>query len=147
MNSYYCNDVALQLPNVQSVVDLTRHCLEIVTTDGSPFELVIERAKLKPDTTIEGIVESSLAERKRSLRGFEVASVTARSYPDVSGVEVLVTFIDKERGPLFQLEFHTAAGETRIAYLCSCKVAYAAECQQWMEAMLQELTLPDPPEE
>lgn len=144
MTSYYCNDLALQLPNVDKVVDRTRHFLEILTTDGVELQLVIERTPMKADTTVAAIVEASVAERMRSLRGFEVASLNERTFADVTGVEAVVTYVEKERGPLSVFEFHCVVGETRIAYLCSTRVVNAAAVQQWMQTMLQELTLPDP---
>jgi hypothetical protein len=141
MTSYYCNDLVLHLPDVQAVVDASRHCLKVVTTEGVELELVIERALKKPQTTVASIVEASVAERRRSLRGFEVESMRERSFPEVTGVELYCTYIDRERGPLAVVEFHTELGDTRISYECSCRVAQAATCQQWMEAMLEELTL------
>ncbi len=146
MSSYYCNDVALHLPDVQTVVDLSRHALEITTTDGAALSLVIERTKFDPDKGIAAAVEATIAERKRSQRGFEVISKTERAYPDVTGLEVCVTFVDKERGPQFAFEFHCAVGEIHLAYLCTCRVAHAATCEPWMQTMLAELTLPDPEE-
>jgi hypothetical protein len=143
MTPYYCNDLVLHLPDVQGVVDLSRHCLKVVTTEGVELELVIERALKRPNTTLASVVEASIAERRRSLRGFELESVRERSFPEVSGVEIYFAYIDKERGPQAVVEFHAELGEARVTYHGSCRVAQAASCQQWMEAMLEELTLPD----
>lgn len=142
MTPYYCNDVVLHLPEVQAVVDRSRHCLKIVTTEGVELELVIERGPKKPNTTLASVVEGSIAERRRSLRGFEVESVRERSFPEISGVEIYFVYIDKEQGPLAVVEFHSELGDTHVVHRGSCRVARASVCQQWMEVMLEELALP-----
>lgn len=143
MTPYYCNDLVLHLPDVQRVVDASRHCLAITTTDGVDLSLVIERAPKKPGSTLASVVEASVAERKRSLRGFEVESIRERSFPEITGVEIYFAYVDKERGPLAVVEFHSELGDARVTYHCSCRVAQAAAGQQWMEVMLEELALPD----
>lgn len=142
MNSYYCNDVVLPLPNVQRVVDLSRHCLEIVTEEDAELQLVIERARPKPDVTLQAEVEKLVAERRRSWRGFELMSLTERSYADITGLEVRVNYVDKERGPLFVHEFHCMLGEARLTYVASCRLVHTAACGEWMNAMLEDITLP-----
>jgi hypothetical protein len=142
MTPYYCNDLVLHLPDVQSAVDGSRHCLKIVTTEGVELELVIERGPKKPNTTLSSVVEGSVAERRRSLRGFEVESVRERSFPEVAGIEIYSTYVDKERGPLAVVEFHSELEDTHVIYRGSCRVARATACQQWMEVMLEELALP-----
>jgi hypothetical protein len=141
MSSYYCNDAVLELQNVHSMVDLTRQCLELVTRDGAELELVIERVPMSAGTTLANVVEASIAERKRSVRGFELASVTVRDYPEVSGTEARMTHFDKERGPLFFHEFHYQVDATRVVYSCRSRLAQAAICDQWMQATLETLRL------
>lgn len=141
MNPYYCNDAVLQLHNVHSLVDATRQCLQIVTQDGAELELVIERLPLASSTTLAGAVEASLAERRRSLRGFELVSLTERDYPAVSGTEARFTYLDKERGPVFFHELHYELERTRVAYICRSRLAQAAACDHWMQTTLQDLRL------
>lgn len=139
MNPYYCNEAVLQLPEVHSLVDLTRQNLQLVTQEGVELSLVIERSR--PSTTLAAAVEASLAERKRSLRGFELASLTDREYPEVVGKEARVTYVDKDRGPLFFHEFHCVINGTLVVYSCSCRLALATACDAWMQTMLQYLKL------
>ena len=141
MIPYYCNDAILQLPNVYSLVDLTRQFLEIVTVEDTELQLVIERARMAPDMSLQAAVDASIAERKRSQRGFELVSLSEREYPAVTGVEACVTFVDRERGPRFLHEFHCVVAETRVAYLCTSRLAHAPVCEQWMHTMLEHLTL------
>ena len=141
MIPYYCNEAVLQLPNVHTLLDQTRQCLEIVTVEGTELQLVIERARLTPNATLSSAVEASIAERRRSLRGFELASLVEREFPEIVGVEARVTFVDKERGPLFVHEFHCVIEQVRISYLASCRLAHAAACDVWMHTMLQHLRL------
>lgn len=141
MNPYYCNDAVLQLHNVHSLRDRTRQCLEIVTQEGAELELVIERAPLAPNATLASEVDASIAERKRSVRGFELASVTPRDYPEVSGTEARMTHFDKERGPIFFHEFHYQVEGTRVLYSCRSRLAQATICDQWMQTTLQTLRL------
>jgi hypothetical protein len=141
VNPYYCNDAVIQLHDVHSFVDLTRQCLQIVTQDGAELELVIERLPIAPSPTLAGAVEASLAERRRSVRGFELASLTARDYPEVSGSEARLTYLDKERGPVFFHEFHYEVEGTRVVYSCRSPLAQAARCDRWMQTMLQQLRL------
>jgi hypothetical protein len=141
MTPYYCNDAVLELHNVHSLVDLTRQCLEIVTGEGAELQLVIERVVMTPNVTLAAAVEARLAERRRSTRGFEILSVANRDYSEVSGSEVRMTFIDKDRGPLFFHELHFEIERTRVGYIGSCRLAQAAACDQWMQATLQTLRL------
>ena len=139
MIPYYCNEAMLELPNVRSLFDLTRQLLEIVTEDGAEIEFVIDRARVTPSQTLVAAVESSLAERRRSLRGFELVSFSECEYPDVIGVEARLSFIDKERGPRFVHEFHCVLGATRTRCQGSCRLAYATACDEWMQTTLQSL--------
>ena len=139
MTSYFCNEAAIELPNVYGLVDLTRQCLEIRTEDGADLQLVIERPRPTANPSVAASVEASVAERRRSLRGFELLSAIEREYPEVTGTEVRVTFIDKERGPLFAHEFHCLIDRTQLVYQCSCRMPYAAICDQWMQTTLLSL--------
>lgn len=139
MIPYYCNDAVLQLHNVHSLVDLTRQCLEIVTGEGAELQLVIERVRMTPNVSLAASVEASLAERGRSLRGFELVSVTQRDYSEVTGTESRLTFLDKDRDSLFLHEFHYEVERTWIHG--SCRLAHAAACDEWMQTTLQYLKL------
>jgi hypothetical protein len=141
MNPYYCNDAVLQLQNVHSLRDRTRQCLEIVTQEGAQLELVVERLPMAAGATLAGEVDASIAERRRSVRGFELASVTARDYPEVSGTEARLTYFDKERGPVFFHELHYEVARTRVVYACRSRLSDAAVCDQWMQTTLQTLRL------
>lgn len=141
MISYYCNDSLLELSNVRSLVDLTRQFLEIVTEDGAELELVIERFRGTENVSLAAAVESSLAERKRSLRGFETVSLAEREYPNVIGVEARLSYVDKERGPRFVHEFYCTLDTTRIGYFGSCRMPHAAACDEWMQTTLESLKL------
>lgn len=141
MIPYYCNDAVLELHNVHSLLDLTRQCLEIVTGEGAELQLVIERMAMTPNVTLAAAVEARLAERRRSTRGFEIVSVANRDYSEVSGSEARMSFIDKDRGPLFFHEFHFEIERTRVSYIGSSRLAQAAACDQWMQGTLQTLRL------
>lgn len=141
MIPYYCNESMLQLPNVRSMVDLTRQFLELVTEEGAELELVIERVRMAENVSLAACVDATLAERKRSVRGFEIVSVTEREYPDVVGVEARLTYVDKERGPRFVHEFHCAPESMRLSYFGSCRLAQATACDQWMQATLESIKL------
>lgn len=141
MTPYYCNEAMLELHNVRTLVDHTRQRLEIVTEDGAELELVIERLPMNPQQSLQVAVEARVAERRRSLRGFELVSMTERGYPDVIGIEARVTFIDKELGPRFVYEFHCALDATWMVYQGACRLAHAAACDAWMPATLQSLKL------
>jgi hypothetical protein len=141
MNPYYCNDAVLQLTNVHSVVDLTRQRLEIMTNDGAELVLAIERVPMPPNISIAACVEATIAERKRSQRAFELVSLASRQYPEVSGSEARLTFLDKDRGPLFFHEFHFELEGMRVGYLGSCRLAHAAACDVFMQSTLETLRL------
>lgn len=141
MISYYCNDSLLELTNVRSLVDLTRQFLEIVTEDGAEIELTIERSRMDPNASLAAAVDASLAERRRSLRGFELVSQGEREYPGVVGIEARLTFVDRERGPRFVHELHCALDSMRIAYIGSSRLAQANACDAWMQTTLQSIKL------
>lgn len=139
MIAYYCNEAVLQLPDVYSMVDLSRQHLEIVTEGGVELELVIERSRLAQTSTLAQAVEASIAERRRSLRGFELLSNAERQYPGVVGTESRLTFVDKDRGPVFHHEFRCVLDWTLIAYVGSSRLAQAAACDAWMQGALHSL--------
>ncbi len=141
MISYYCNEAVLQLQDVYSLVDLTRQHLEIVTETGAELQLVIERKLHAPTSTLAAAVEASITERRRSVRGFELLSVTEREYPAVIGSEARLTFIDKDRGPVFHHEFHCVVDRMLIAYVGSCRMPRATVCDQWMQTALHSMKL------
>jgi len=141
MISYFCNEAVLQLEDVYSLVDRTRQHLEIVTETGVELQLVIERRRMEANETLGTSIEASVQERKRSLRGFELLSTTQREYPAVIGTETRLTYIDKERGPVFHHEFHCVVDGTLIGYVGSCRVAQAAACDPWMQSALHYLKL------
>lgn len=141
MTPYHCNEAILQLPSVRILVDVTRQVLDIVTEDGVELQFVIARVPVTASLSLAASVEEGVAERMRSLRGFQLVSSTEREYPEVTGVEVRVTYVDKERGPMFIHEFHCVLGGTRIGYHGSCRLAHAAACDEWMQLMLQDLKL------
>ncbi|NUP10792.1 MAG: hypothetical protein HOW73_32510 [Polyangiaceae bacterium] len=141
MIPYYCNEAMMELHNVRSFTDLTRQLLEIVTEEGAELELVIERLRTTPTTTLAASVEARIAERRRSTRGFELVSMNERAYPDVVGIEARFTFVDKERGPRFVHEFHCALDATWMVYQGSCRLAHAAACDGWMQPTLESIKL------
>jgi hypothetical protein len=141
MTPYYCNEAMLELPNVASLVDLTRQYLQIVTQDGAELELAIERARATAGQSLTSFVEAGLAERRRSLRGFELVSLTQCEYPDVRGIEARLTFVDKERGPRFVHEFHCALDTRWIVYQGTSRLPHAAHCDEWMRTVVKSLKL------
>ena len=141
MNPYYFNEAAIELGDVQSLVDSTRHHLEVATAGGAELRLEIERKPLADGVTLRAAVDATVAERLRSLRQFEIASRAERAYPEVDGLEIGFTFVDKERGPLFVHEFHCALERTHVCHRGSCRIQHAAACDEWMRATLQSLRL------
>ncbi len=141
MTPYYSNEAMLELPNVASLVDLTRQRLQIVTVDGAEIELVVERARATAGESLTSFVEAGLAERRRSLRGFELTSWAQCEYPGVRGVEARLSFIDKERGPRFVHELHCALDAMWIVYQGTCRLAHATQCDEWMQTVLKSLRL------
>ena len=138
---YLCNEAVLQLHELHSLVDLTRHCLEIRTEDGTDLQFVIERARPVANVSLAASVESSLAERRRSVRGFELVSVTEREYPDIAGLEARMTYIDSVRGPLFAYELHCVLDGTQVTFQGSSRMPHAAACDEWMQTTLRDLKL------
>lgn len=141
MIPYDCNEAVLQLQGVHGLVDRTRQLLDIVTQEGVALELVIERQQLAPNVSLASTIEASLAERRRSLRGFEIVSATAREYPEVVGTEARLTYVHREKGPLFVHEFHCQLEQTRLGFIGTARLANAAACDQFMQTTLHYLKL------
>lgn len=139
MNVYHCNEAVLNLPELYSLVDQTRQCLQIVTESRLELELVIERERATKE--LAAYVDASVGERMRSLRGFELVSRTDREYPQLFGSEVRVTWVDRERGPRFAHELHALIGSTKIAWIGTCRLATASACDAWMQTMLHHVQL------
>jgi hypothetical protein len=137
---YYFDEAMLQLPRVASLVDRSRHLLDIQTEDGAEFAFVIIRGPLPSDATLRSSVKADIEEQQRSLRGFELLSSTERSYDTLSGIEVRFRFIDKP-GPTFRHEFHTALGSARIGFFGIATMIHAEACDAWMIEALSNLTL------
>lgn len=140
MISYYFDEAMLHLPRVASLVDRSRHLLDIKTESGAELAFVIVRGPLSPEATLRSSVKADIDEQQRSLRGFELLSVTERSYDTLSGIEVRYRFIDKP-GPTFRYEFHTALGSTRIIFMGIAPMIHAEACDTWMMEALSNLTL------
>jgi hypothetical protein len=139
--SYYFDEAMLHLPRVASLVDRSRHLLDIKTEAGAEFAFVIMRGPLPPpDATLRSAVKADIEEQQRSLRGFELLSSTERSYDALNGIEVRYRFIDKP-GPTFRHEFHTALGSARIGFFGIATMIHAEACDAWMREALSNLTL------
>ncbi len=143
MIPYNCNEAILQLRNVRTMVDLTRQLLGIITEEGVELEVSIARVPMAANPSLKVFVEEGIAERKRSLRGFELVSTAEREYPAFIGVEVRSTYVDARRGPLFTYEFHCVIDRMRTGYHGTVALADAAACDEWMQLMLHELKLRD----
>lgn len=138
---YFCNEAVLELHRVLGFVDLTRQCLELRTEDGTEITFVVERARPGASAPLATAVEASLAERRRSVRGFDLVSVTEREYPDLTGIEARMTYIDKDRGPIFVYELHSMLEGTKITFQGSSRLPHASACDEWMQTTLQKLKL------
>ena len=141
MIPYYINEAMLQLPKVARLHDMTRQFLEVVTEDGAELDLVIARVQATPGQNLRAAVEADLADRRRSLRGFELLSIEQRERAGLPGVEVRLRFVDKGRGPLFHHEFHSIVDGQRIGFHGISKGEHAAACDAWMVQMLESLRL------
>jgi len=141
MIPYHCNEATLLLPNVRSCVDLSRQRVEVVTEDGAEITLIIARALLTSALDLSASVEADVADRRRSLRGFELHSATEREYPELIGVEARLSFIDAQRGRLFHHEFHCVVEQLRMGYYAICRFEHAGQCDAWIETVLQNLRL------
>lgn len=141
MNTYYFNEAAIDLGDIESFVDSTRQHLQFATPGGAELRLEIERSALASGLTLTAAVDALVAENLRSLRQFEVTSRSECAYEEIQGIEVTMTFVEKERGPVFVHEFHCLAGEQRLSHRASSRLRHAALCDEWMRAALQTLRL------
>jgi hypothetical protein len=141
VNTYYFNEAAIDLGDIESFVDSTRQQLQFATPDGAELRLEIERSALASGLTLTAAVDALVAENLRSLRQFEVTSRSECAYEDVQGIEVIMTFVEKERGPVFVHEFHCLVGQQRLSHRVSSRLRHAAVCDEWMRAALQSLRL------
>lgn len=139
MLPYYCNEAMLLLPNVRSLVDATRHSLEIVTEDGTKLDLVIARITTDPNESLHQAVERGLADQARSLTGYQVLSRTEIEYAGLVGIEIKIRFVDKRQGPLFHHVFHTLVDGNRVGFFAISTVANATACEAWMSGMLANM--------
>lgn len=141
MNPYYFNEAVIDLGDIESFVDSTRQHLQFVTSGGAELQLEIERSALASGLTLTAAVDALVAESLRSLRQFELMSRSVCTYAEVSGIEVTVTFVEKDRGPVFVHEFHCLLGQHRLSHRASSRLRHAALCDEWMRAALQSLRL------
>lgn len=140
MISYYFDEAMMHLPRVASLVDRSRHFLDIQTEDGAELAFVIVRGPFPAGATLRSSVKADIEEQQRSLRGFELLSSTERSYDTLNGIEVRFRFIDKP-GPTFRHEFHTALGSARLGFFGITTMIHAEACDAWMMEALSNLTL------
>ena len=141
MNPYYFNEAMIDLGDIEWFVDSTRQHLQIATPGGAELRLEIERSALASGLTLRAAVDALVAENLRSLRQFELTSHSVCTYAEVQGIEVTVTFVEKERGPVFVHEFHCLLGQHRLSHRASSRLRDAALCDEWMRAALQSLRL------
>lgn len=141
MIPYYLNEALLLLPDVRGLVDRSRQFIEIELEDGATLDLVIARAPLAPNDTLQSCVETGLADQRRMLRGFTLLSSREHDYAALSGIEVRLQFIDKKEGPIYHHEFHALTGQDRIGFHGICAVAHAGVCDRWMQSVLTGMKL------
>lgn len=141
MNLYDFNEAVIDLGDIEYFVDSTRQQLQFTTPGGAELRLEIERSALASGFTLRAAVDALVAENLRSLRQFELTSHSVCTYPEVQGIEVTVTFVEKERGPVFVHEFHYLLGQHRLSHRASSRLRDAALCDEWMRAALQSLRL------
>jgi hypothetical protein len=141
VNPYYFNEAAIDLGDIDSFVDSTRQHLQFATPGGAELQLEIERSTLASGLTLTAAVDALVAENLRSLRQFELTSRSVCTYEEVQGIEVTVTFVEKDRGPVFVHEFHCLVGQQRLSFRASSRLRHAALCDEWMRAALQSLRL------
>jgi len=139
MLPYYCNEAMLLLPNVRSLVDCTRHSLEIVTEEGAKLDLAIARLPQDPNETLRDVVEQGIAEQERRLAGFQLISKAEGEYGGLFGIEVRMRFVDKARGPIYHHVFHTMMETSRVGFFGISTIEHAAACQAWMVNMLSNI--------
>lgn len=139
MLPYYCNEAMVLLPSVQSMIDRTRHAIEVVTEDGVALDLVIARIALAPDETLHGAVDKALEEQRRSLRGFQILSKTEGEYAGLFGVELKTRFFDASHGPRFHHAFHTVIDGERVGFFGISTMEDAPACEAWMSTLLSNL--------
>lgn len=139
---YSFNDAQLVLPDAPLWIDRSRQLIEVETSNGTKLTLIIARAPADR-TPLGDFLEMGLAEHKRSLRGFNLLSVTERRYPQLLGVELRFQFLDKNLGPIFHHEFHCVIGPDRVGFHIVSAVADAEECDAWSQAMLESVSLRD----
>lgn len=141
MNPYYFNEAMIDLGDIESFVDSTRQHLQFVTPGGAELRLEIERSALASGLTLTAAVDALVAENLRSLRQFELTARSVCAYGEVSGIELTVTFVEKERGPVFVHEFHCLVGWHRLSHRASSRLQHANLCDEWMRAALESLRL------
>jgi hypothetical protein len=142
VNPYYFNEAAIDLGDVDGFVDSTRQHLQFATPGGAELQLEIERSALASGLTLMAAVDALVAENLRSLRQFELTSRSVCSYEEVQGIEVTVTFVEKDRGPVFVHEFHCLVEQQRrLSLRASSRLRHADLCYEWMRAALQSLRL------
>ncbi|APR81310.1 Hypothetical protein A7982_06657 [Minicystis rosea] len=142
MNPYYFNEAVIDLGDIECFVDSTRQQLQFVTPGGAELRLEIERSALASGLSLTAAVDALVAENLRSLRQFELMSRSVCTYAEeVQGIEVTVTFVEKDRGPVFVHEFHCLLGQHRLSHRASSRLRHAALCNEWMRAALQSLRL------
>lgn len=141
MNPYYFNEAVIDLGDIESFVDSTRQQLQFVTPGGAELRLEIERSALASGFTLNAAVDALVAENLRSLRQFELTSRRVCAYGEVEGIELTVTFVERERGPVFVHEFHCLVGWQRLSHRASSRLQHADPCAEWMRAALESLRL------
>lgn len=141
MNPYYFNEAVIDLGDIEYFVDSTRQQLQFTTPGGAEVRLEIERSALASGVSLTAAVDALVAENLRSLRQFELTSRTVCTYAEVEGIEVIVAYVEKDRGPVFVHEFHCRVGQCRLSHRASSRLRHAALCDEWMRAALQSLRL------
>jgi hypothetical protein len=142
MNTYYFNEAAIDLGDINSFVDSSLQRLQFATPGGAELRLEIERSALASSVTLTAVVDALVAENLRSLPQFELTSRDVCSYEEVQGIEMTVTFVEKDRGPVFVHEFHCLVEQQRrLSLRASSRLRHADLCFEWMRAALQSLRL------
>ncbi|NUP05375.1 MAG: DcrB-related protein [Polyangiaceae bacterium] len=143
MTPFYFNEAMVTLPGVAGMVDRSRQYLEIETVEGAKLELVIARAPLDADESLEAAVEKGIADQRRMLRAFTLLSKSEQTHAGMAGIEVHLRFIDPDVGPIYHYEFHSVVGDDRIGFHGICAVSHMEACDTWMRSVLESVRLRD----
>jgi hypothetical protein len=139
VSTYTIDEGAFDLPEGVAVDDRTTHVVE-VHREGHRLTLVVARAALPPDRTVQQIAAARVRDEAVRLSAYRVVAEAETSWGGCPAVEITSTWRHEGRA-VHQRQAHFALGGRAMHFALSASADGAAAADGWFEEIRASLRL------